>query len=437
MVVMPRAAGVLLGIAVAVSAACSRSNPPAPSPGGNQGETITGRERLGWDQQAGGAGELATFRYAIYVDGMRVEMADVACANAAGPNGFACNGRLPSMAAGTHVLELATFVMDGTILESARSAPLRVTVTGAVAGGGDAIPWTSGDAGVTSDGVPLRIDRLAEGLVEPVDAAAAPDGRLFIAERGGRLMVLDGGDLTPAPMQIDDELQESGALLSIALDVAFAETRVVYVLYAAPTSDGLAYRLARFREVGGRLGERAVLMNRIAVAEDAPSGVVRGAPDGTLLIAIGQGSGQVVRRAGDRAPVPILAGLAAPAGLAVDAARGVVWVADGRDDGGVVNAVALDGTPPAVRLAQRFKDRDARSMAVYAGAHFPTFAGDLLIASADARRIVRMRIDVASGRVQGEALLEDQVGGVRVVAVGPDGAIYFCTADAVGVIRKR
>jgi hypothetical protein len=28
--------------------------------------------------------------------------------------------------------------------------------------------------------------------------------------------------------------------------------------------------------------------------------------------------------------------------------------------------------------------------------------------------------------------LHDRVGGVRVVTAGPDGAVYFCTADALG-----
>ena len=54
--------------------------------------------------------ELATFRYAIYVDGARSELADVTCGSTAGAGGFACSGRLPAMSVGTHTLELAVLL---------------------------------------------------------------------------------------------------------------------------------------------------------------------------------------------------------------------------------------------------------------------------------------------------------------------------------------
>src|SRR6185503_5687494 len=49
----------------------------------NETETVTGTERFGWDQPAADAGELSSFRYAMYVDDARTEAADVECANAA------------------------------------------------------------------------------------------------------------------------------------------------------------------------------------------------------------------------------------------------------------------------------------------------------------------------------------------------------------------
>src|SRR3954469_11421770 len=93
---------------------------PAPP---NNGETITGTERFGWDQQAADAGELATFRYALYLDEVRSEAADVSCDAGAASGRFACTSRLPSMPAGAHTLQVAAFVIDaGDVRESARSA---------------------------------------------------------------------------------------------------------------------------------------------------------------------------------------------------------------------------------------------------------------------------------------------------------------------------
>jgi hypothetical protein len=117
----------------AATAACvaCRGNPPEPPvvtpPAGS--ETINGSERLGWDQRAGDAVELAAIRYAAYVDGARSELTSVSCATTASTTGYACTARLPPMSAGNHTLEIASFIQDGGTLESARSAALRVTVT--------------------------------------------------------------------------------------------------------------------------------------------------------------------------------------------------------------------------------------------------------------------------------------------------------------------
>ena len=54
-----------------------------------------------------------------------------------------------------------------------------------------AVQWESGHVETTADGIALRTEKLTDGLVEPIDAAFAPDGRLFIAERIGRVRVID------------------------------------------------------------------------------------------------------------------------------------------------------------------------------------------------------------------------------------------------------
>ena len=112
----------LIAIALFLVTACGGS-PPAP--GGT--ETITGSERFGWDQPAADAGELASFRYALYVDEARSEAADVSCAPGPSSGRFACSARLPAMSAGAHSLQVAAFVLDGgATRESSRSAVLRV-----------------------------------------------------------------------------------------------------------------------------------------------------------------------------------------------------------------------------------------------------------------------------------------------------------------------
>jgi hypothetical protein len=106
--------------------ACGASSSGPPASGAP--ETITGSERFGWTQPAADAGELATFRYAIYVDEARSEAAEVACAPDDVSGRFACTSSLPAMTAGGHALQIAAFVLDaGIVRESARSAAVRVT----------------------------------------------------------------------------------------------------------------------------------------------------------------------------------------------------------------------------------------------------------------------------------------------------------------------
>src|SRR6266545_1454538 len=116
-------------VSCVVLCACDRKTAPAPPsaepPAGV--ETINGSERIGWDQRAPNATDLAAIRYAIYVDNTRSELSAVSCSPGS-TDAFTCTARIPALSAGMHTLELASFVVDGSVLESARSSPLRVNV---------------------------------------------------------------------------------------------------------------------------------------------------------------------------------------------------------------------------------------------------------------------------------------------------------------------
>jgi glucose/arabinose dehydrogenase len=76
------------------------------------------------------------------------------------------------------------------------------------------------------------------------------------------------------------------------------------------------------------------------------------------------------------------------------------------------------------------------SVAFYHGASMPAFRNNLLIASEEGRHLLRVRFDSANPtRVIGtERLLQNAIGGVRVVAVSPRGVIYLATADAIATL---
>ena len=430
--------------------ACGSSTPPTPSPGPGTGtgESITGRERIGWDQLAGDVNELDTFRYVIYVDGGRRDATDASCGTTAGSSGFPCNAKLPAMSAGAHTLEIATYRdQEPDTSESSRSSTLRVVVTASLSTATAPAPdWQSGQIETTRNGVRLRIDKRAEGLDRPVDAAFTPDGRLFIAERAGRIRVVSEGQLQnpDALLLPEDDEGLRQAALSIVADPDFARTHFIFIVHTADSAEGPVIRLSRYRELRGRLAERAILFQWGTAASAEPSAVARFGPDGRLYLAMNgeESSGRLFRLNPDgtwprdqSGTTPAIAtGIVAARGLAWDPRSAILWLAD--DDGDRAHLSGLSLSAPPVRAlvrSRRVLGPGIGSLVFYTSDVLPDMRNDAFIASAEGY-ILRLRFadDDATRVARSERLLDQRVGPIRVVTAGPDGAIYFCTDTALG-----
>jgi glucose/arabinose dehydrogenase len=140
----------------------------------------------------------------------------------------------------------------------------------------------------------LVVDTVARGLEIPWGLAWAPDGRLFITERGGRIVVLhpDGQRTVWAELDVFSETEEIGpesGLLGIALAPDFGDTGHLFVLatdWRTPgdRSGGAWTRL--WRRVAGRVRPVAALRleNRVLRLTDRdgrghdPTTVIRDLP---------------------------------------------------------------------------------------------------------------------------------------------------------------
>jgi glucose/arabinose dehydrogenase len=453
----------LAGLAIS---GCDNRPPPSPSPSPNPqpqpDERITGNERLGWDQQAGDAVELATFRYAIYVDTARFELAGVSCSSTSGATGFPCSARLPTMAPGSHTLELAAFVVDGaTVIESGRSASIRVVV-GTSAIPGAPVNWESDLSLTTTDGQHLRIELVTRELDEPTALAFASDDQIFIAERAGRVRTVRHGELLSDPaLTLDDVLTSGGGgLLAVATDPQFERTGFVYAVYTAPSRYGDAiFRLARFRDAGGTLADRAVLLDGVPSAAAEPRAGLRFGADDKLYVVFDDAgdpslrdnfasfNGKILRLNHDATTPddnvttrPTFAhGFRSPRGFDWQNAQ-TLWIADGFEAGFErLTAVATDGRTMRGAVGTTYAlpaGAGASALAFYDGDLMPAFRGDLLIAADEGHHVLRLRFDrqTPTRIIGSERLLQDRVGPIRVVAAGPRGEIYFATPDAVGRI---
>ena len=73
-------------------------------------------------------------------------------------------------------------------------------------------------------------------------------------------------------------------------------------------------------------------------------------------------------------------------------------------------------------------------MAFYRGGVIPALEGTLLVASSKSEYLLRVRLDADNRtHVAGiDRMLQDQVGAVRALTIGPDGGVYFATGNAIG-----
>lgn len=446
---------ILLAGSLAIGGCGGSSNPDS---GGSQ--SIRGNERIGWDQQAASPSELASFRYAIYVDGNRSELPDVTCANSAGNSGFACSARLPGLSAGQHTLELASYVtVDGAISESPKSPPLRVNVSAGLAAPAPSVTSNSRPSETrppSTEGQELKglasIQTVIDGLNDPVDLAIAPDGRMFVAEGTGAIRIVRNRQVVADPaLVLDDYVAEPDArrVLSLTLHPDFATTGYVYVLHGSSGRGGEpVFRLARYREAGGVLGERAVLLDQVPHASRAGAGSVRFGFDGKLYVALDDGddparvgsagtyNGKVLRLNDDGstpddqpAGTPILAtGLGSPCGLDWDASA-VLWIADCR---GAAEGRLL--SIPARQLDRRARYQHAMSQPLngavfYRRDDIPALANTMILATGEG--LLRVRFDPSSRRVSGVDPFAGDLGAVRAVAVHPDGSVYATSGSRV------
>jgi glucose/arabinose dehydrogenase len=444
-------AAILLAAAGLALCACGSPDADTPDSGADVPpgtEKLMGSERLGWNQEAATNEELAGIRYLIYVDNAPRDAEAVTCSASAGPAGFVCSSRLPSMSGGLHELTISAYVeLGGTRLESPRSAPISVFMLGqsSTTSSAPGSERDSGDQIVTREGLELRAQVVVEGLDDPTDAAFASDGRIFIAERTGRVRVVRGGRLAAAPaLELTDiSLDEGGGLLSLAVDPDYARSRFVYLVYT--TLSG--FRLARVRAVGDTLGDRAILLDGVPAGSRAAA-AIRFGPDRRVYLGLddsgdapragdlGSFNGKILRLNSDattpadqpNASPVYVSGIRSPRGMAWSASGAALWVLDGAESpGGLLQSSTGKG---AVESSYKLPD-EARptALAAYHGDLMPAFEGNLLVAAAGEQSVLRLTLDPADPLkiTATERLRHATFDGVRAIGVAPDGAIYLCT----------
>lgn len=348
-----------------------------------------------------------------------------------------------------------------------------------------------------------RVEAVLTGLEHPWSLTWLPDGAVLLTEKPGRFRLARQDQLAPAPLLDLVPLHpgETVVLMDLALHPRFSETRLVYFSYGAGTESAAGTRLARARlsPDSARLDDFKVLhvVKPLKRTFQHLGSRLLWLPDGTLLLALGDGGnppirlngalmreqaqrldsqlGKILRMRDDgTAPAdnpfadqlgadPLLWSLGHRniQGLASDPAGVRIWANEhGSRGGDELNRLVPGGNygwpratysieytfgtispyttlPDMIDPLVVWTPAHAPSgLLYYTGDAFPGWRGDLFSGALKRGEVRRIQLD-DEGRVLGQQSLP--IGArVRDVRQGPDGFIYVLTDETSGrLLRLR
>lgn len=340
---------------------------------------------------------------------------------------------------------------------------------------------------------PFVIQPVATGLSFPWGMAFLPDGSFLVTERPGRLNLVEPGTGTVTEVAGVPEVYTDGqgGLLDVIVDPDFATTGRIYFSYAEPGDNGTAGTAAASARLvldgdAPRLEDLDVIFRqepKVAGGEGFGSRIVRG-DDGNLFVTLGERNqpalaqdtsnhlGSVVRVSPDGevpADNPFFGqGASRPEiwsfghsnvqGADVDPASGALWTIEHDSRGGdevnhnlaghnygwprVSYGVPGSGSDPDAE-AQGLEPAvygwnpsiAPTGLVFYHGDLFPNWRGNLFVGSLTAQALVRL--ELSNGEVvREERLIQGELGSIRDVSVGPEGAIYLLTDHPSGGVFR-
>ena len=339
---------------------------------------------------------------------------------------------------------------------------------------------------------PVAATVLAEGLDHPWAMAMLPDGRFLVTERSGQLVVIKSGVVTGSIEGVPTVVaQGQGGLLDLALAPDFETSGHIYLTFAEPAEDaglqrgtGTAVMAARLVLEGdaGRLEDQQVIfrMNNYDNSTRHFGSRIAIAPDGNLFVTLGERgnmdraqdpqdlAGGVVRIAPDGSvpednPKPDgwaeefwSIGHRNPQGATIRPEDGALFTVEhGARGGDEVNmptagdnfgwpiitygvdysGVSIGEGTEKEGLEQPIHYWDPSispsGLDIYEGDLFADWQGDLLLGGLSGQVLVRLDMD-GDTVVGEERLFEGNLGRIRDVRVGGDGAIYLLTDEDNG-----
>jgi glucose/arabinose dehydrogenase len=160
-----------------------------------------------------------------------------------------------------------------------------------------ALLWWQAEPTHSATTVPTGFtDKLVAQVNNPTSMAIAPDGRIFVAQKGGKIRIIKNGQLLSKPfLTLTTDTSFFRGLLGITFDPNFSTNHYVYVFYTA-TSPTLHNRVSRFTANGdvAVAGSEKILLDLPAFPDPNQGGHYGGSlrfgADGKLYLGVGDGA---------------------------------------------------------------------------------------------------------------------------------------------------
>ena len=311
------------------------------------------------------------------------------------------------------------------------------------------------------------VEVVAAGLEVPWSMAFSPDGRLFLAERPGRIRVVNQEGLRGEPwitLPVSSPPGSEAGLMGLAIDPSFVRNPYVYACYSYRSRAGsILNRIVRLTDGVDGGGEEIVLLDSIPGGRFHNGCRLGFGPDGMLYATTGDGTdedlaqdlesvaGKVLRMRPDGGvpsdnPFPgslvWSLGHRNAQGIAWQPGTGSLWATEhgssdynelNRIDPGtnygwpLVRAEAQSGgfEPPVFHL----RDIPPAGAAFITGGRYPDFEGDLAFTVLGTGSLMVARVDDNTQVAGLEWVIDERFGRLRDVVLGPDGYLYLATSN--------
>jgi len=339
--------------------------------------------------------------------------------------------------------------------------------------------------------VAYKLETIAEGLDFPWSIAFLPNGDYLVALRVGEVRRISAAGEVSEPFSglPDTYVASQGGYFDIMLDPDFTSNQTVYLSFAHGSATENGTRIIK-GTLNGTAVENVQTLFTVSPLKDTPvhyGGKMIFLQDGTLLMTTGDGFeyreaaqdrfsllGKIIRINKDGSipadnpyadgnqgdPKVWSYGHRSPQGLVLDEATGIVYMHEhGAQGGDELNAVlpARNYGWPAVTKGDNYSGAYVSplksapgveepltywvpsiapsGLAIYNGAAFPQWQGDLFVGALVDQEVRHIKIE-AGKVVSEEPIFTEIAARIRDIRVGPDGFLYILTDSDSGKVLR-